>query len=251
MKLTVLGSGSAVADSKRAATGYLVELSQHKILLDLGFGCFKNLQKVANPLEISAVCFSHYYHPDHFSDLLAFLMYRRGSVMRGAEPKQVTLFGPKGLKAFYEGVVKAMPYFENSPFPVKITELENSQFKIFNFSIKTKPVQHMGLSAIGFRIESGGKALAYSGDTGYTDAMIELGKEADLLILECSVTDNKKMDDHLSPSECAELASKAKAKALMVSHFFPETETIDFKTVLAGKYSGKILKAEDLMKVEV
>jgi len=251
MKLTVLGSGSIMSDGSRASAGYLLDSGKNKIVIDLGIGCFKNLQKVANPLDISAVFLSHYGHPDHFSDLIAFLMHRKISVKNGAQSNQLNLFGPKGFSDFYKKLVEAIPFFESLPFPVKTAELENGSFKLFGFEIKTKPVKHLDVASIGFRIENNEKFLAYSGDSEYCDALIDLGMGTDLLILECSATEEKKTEGHLSPGDCARLGKQANAKSLLLSHFYPATEALDLKKIVSKDYSGKILLAADLMKVEV
>ncbi|MDD5148162.1 MAG: ribonuclease Z [Candidatus ainarchaeum sp.] len=251
MKLAVLGSGSPISNAERATTGYLAESASGKIIFDLGFGCFKNLQKVANPLEISAICISHFSHPDHVADLIAFLFHRKVSVLKKiAVANQLNLFGPAGFGAFFESLTKAFPSFSNLPFPIKVTEVGYDKLNIFNFIVRTKPVKHSGDSAIAFRIEADGKAIMYSGDSEYCDALVELAKDADLAILECSTTINK-TDGHLSHEECAQIAKQADAKALMLSHLYPDTENLDFKALLAEKFSGKIIKANDLLKVEV
>jgi ribonuclease BN (tRNA processing enzyme) len=251
MNLTVLGSGSVVSSAERATSGYLIESGPNKLLLDLGFGCFKNLQKIENPLDISAICFSHFSHPDHVADLAGFLFHRKVAVLKKMSvSNQLNLFGPAGFGEFFSNLTKAFPSFVLLPFPIKVTEIGYDKLQIFNFVVKTKPVKHSDGSAIGFRIESEGKAIMYSGDSEYCDALVDLGKEADLMILECSST-RQKTDGHLSPEECAQIANQSNAKSLMLSHLYPETENIDLKGIVSKKFSGKIIKANDLLKVEV
>ena len=251
MKLTVLGSGTTASDATRSTAGYLVDSGTNKIVVDLGIGCFKNLQRVASPLEINALFFSHYSHPDHFADLIAFLMHRKSGVGRGSQPNQLNLFGPKGFSDFYKKLVDAIAFFENLPFPVKTTDLDQGTFKLFGFEIKTKPVRHIDGPAIGFRIEHNEKYLAYSGDTEYCDAMIELGMGADLLVLECGILEEKKKSGHMSAEDCARLGKQTNAKALLLSHLSPETESLDLKKIVSKEFSGKVLVAKDLLKVEV
>ncbi|MDD5163692.1 MAG: MBL fold metallo-hydrolase [Candidatus ainarchaeum sp.] len=250
MKLTVLGSGSPISGPERATSGYLVESSQGKIVLDLGFGCFKNLQKICNPPDISAICFSHFSHPDHVADLVAFLMHRKvSSDFEHSSPNQLNLFGPAGFGEFFSNLMKTFPFFVPLPFPVKVTEVSYDKLQIFDFAVRTKPVKHVHGAAIGFRIESEGKTIMYSGDSGYCDALVELGKDSDLMVLECS-TLGRFNDVHLMPEDCAKIAKQANAKALMLSHLFPDTEKLDFQKILSEKFSGKIIKAKDLLKVE-
>lgn len=251
MKLTVLGSGSCLSGSERATTGYLVESNSGKIVFDLGFGCLKNLQKAANSLEISAFCFSHFSHPDHVADLIGFLMQKKVSVLKKTSvPSQLNLFGPAGFADFFDKLLKAFPFFTPLPFPIKVTEVGYDKLNIFDFVVRTKPVKHMDGSAIGFRIENCGKTLMFSGDSEYCDTLVELGKEADLMILECSTT-RQKTDGQLCPEECAKIAKQANAKTLMLSHLYPDTESLDFEKIIFPLFSGKIMKANDLLKVEI
>ena len=76
MNLTILGSGVPTSSSKKASAGYLLEAGKNKILIDLGCGSFKNLQKIINPLEIQALFVTHFLHQDHINDLPPFLSYK-------------------------------------------------------------------------------------------------------------------------------------------------------------------------------
>lgn len=243
MKLTVLGSGSGLSNAERFPAGYLVE-GTHAIVLDLGFGCFKQLQKAIEPNKVNAIFFSHYAHPDHVADLIAFLFYRKLS----GNKNQLNLYGPNGFKKFFPKVINLFDWFKELPFKVSLNELRYSSINLFDFSIKTKPVKHMDSEAIAFRIESGNNSIAYSGDTEYCDEIIDLAKESNLLILECSSL--KKTPGHLTPEECLKIAKQANAKKLLLSHFYPETESVKISELGEG-FNGKILLARDLMELEI
>jgi ribonuclease BN (tRNA processing enzyme) len=123
--------------------------------------------------------------------------------------------------------------------------------KFAKWSVKTIPVQH-SQSAIAYRIESkAGHSIVYSGDTDYCSEIIELAKQADVLILECSFPDHKKVQGHLTPSEAAEIAAKAKCEHLILTHFYPPyNELADDINMKCHKiFSGKISIAQDFMKL--
>lgn len=242
MKLTVLGSGSGLS-KERLPAGYLIEGS-HPIVMDLGFGCFKQLQKVINPLEIHTIFFSHYSHPDHIVDLITFLFHRKLSNNK----HQLNLFGPEGFKEFFPKIPEMFSWFNELPFKISLTELKYSSKKLFDFSIKSKPMKHLDTKAIAFRIESKGKTITYSGDTEYCQEIIDLSKDSDLLILECSSL--KKIPGHLTPEECIKIAETSNAKKLLLSHLYPETEKLNLSE-LQNNFSGELLLAEDLMQLEV
>ena len=252
MKLTVLGCGTYVSGSEKAASGFLVGNGEQQIALDLGFGAFKNLQKVLSPDKVNALFFSH-FHPDHIHDLAAFLFNRYGLVKANISvPVQVNLFGPKGLLDYYAKCSELYPgFFSRLGFPVSVKELDYSREKIFGYSVSSKPVKHSG--AIGFRVEFAGKTIAYSGDTGYCEEIVDLGKNADLLVLECTFLDEKTSDEHLNAMECGKIAVQAKAKKILLTHLLPETEKKKKEAIeiVKKQFSGKVLVAKDLMEVKV
>ena len=93
-----------------------------------------------------------------------------------------------------------------------------------------------------------GKTLAVSGDTDYCEGMIDLGKEADLMILECAVPDSMKVQGHLTPTECGKLAREANCKKLCLTHFYPVCDLEEVHAACAKEYGGELVLAEDLME---
>lgn len=74
---------------------------------------------------------------------------------------------------------------------------------------------------MGYRFELDGKTLAYCTDTGICDNAMLLAEDADLLITECSHKPGEQSPDwpHLNPRDAAEIARRAKAKRLALTHF--------------------------------
>ena len=112
-------------------------------------------------------------------------------------------------------------------------------------SIKSKHTD----SSVSYRIEYNGKAIVYSGDTDYSGEIIKISKNADLLILECSFP--YKAEGHLTPDLCGKIAAKANAKKLVLTHFYPECDEVDVKKQCSKEFKGKIVLAEDFMKINV
>ncbi len=251
MKLTVLGCGTSLSGGDKAGSGYLVNNGSSQIVFDMGYGAHKNLQRATDFCDVNTVFFSH-FHPDHCYDLGAFLDQRMGFVNKGLSmnKSQVNLFGPEGLKDFYSSILKTIPFLENMQFMVSAEEGEHFSKKIFGFSVKSKPVKH-AVKTIGYRIKSGNKTIAYPADTGYCSEAVDLSKEADLLVLECCVPDEKPMSVHLTPSECARIASEAKPKKILLTHFFPANDEEKAKSIVQKKFNGEVLIAKDLMEIEV
>jgi len=252
MKLTVLGSGTALSDANRAASGFVLELAGKKILIDFGFGCFKNLQKAGfDYTKLNNFFFTHFEHPDHVNDLSAFLFARKISVLlKYSESTQINLFGGPDFSSFFQNLTTTYPVLQNTLVKTVASELGKFEKKKFGgFALTTKPMDHAP-SSLGLRFEANNKTVVFSGDTAYNENLVELAKDADLLILECSFA-GKGRSDHLNIDTIAKTAFKANAKALLLTHFYPDAEKADLKSYLSKKFVGKIYLAKDLMQVDV
>ena len=95
-------------------------------------------------------------------------------------------------------------------------------FEVGPFRVKTEPMAHLGLPALGFRIEADGTVLAYTGDTGPTTTSRTLARDADLLLAEATWQDR---DDllpfHLSARQAAMHAREAGCGRLVLTHIWP------------------------------
>ena len=93
--------------------------------------------------------------------------------------------------------------------------------------------------------------MVYSGDTDYCDNIVKLGREADVLILECSFPDERKTEGHLTPSLAGKIAREASCKKLLLTHFYPVFQGHDILAECRKEFSGEIILAEDGMKITV
>lgn len=251
MKLTVLGSGMPLSGAERACSGYLLESQGQFLVFDLGTGAFLNLKRAVHPSKVNALFFSHFVHSDHVADLVGFLQNRKGFCLKNpVEARQLNIFGPTGMQKFVEMLLETFPSLKELNFPVFVEEMQYSSKKIFGFTVKSKPVKHTEQS-IGYRIENEGKAVSYSGDTEPCDEIIDLSQSVDLAILQCSYPETIKRDGHSNALQAGEIAKKANAKRLMLTHFFPEAENADLKSQAAKSFKGEIILAKDLLGVEI
>jgi ribonuclease BN (tRNA processing enzyme) len=251
MRLTILGSGTNVHPT-RAAAGYLVRTDQ-QILLDFGPRTLMNLIKTGvNRHRITHLLFSH-FHADHFSDFITFffdaVIYAKYG---GGSRPGMTLIGPKGTIRLLQSIMKSFPSFSSAPFKVTFKEVSGKPFSIGDTRIVPKPVVHVpDLSSVGYRIEYRGKAVVYSGDTQYCDALISLCRDADVAVLDCSFPANKPGPAHLHSGQCGQVAKEAGVGQLVLSHFYPIADRYDVKAQAAEQYRGKIWKGKDLLTIRV
>jgi ribonuclease BN (tRNA processing enzyme) len=106
--------------------------------------------------------------------------------------------------------------------------------------------------SVGYRIEfKDGKSMTASGDTDYCQNIVDLGFEADLLVLECSFPEGKKVDGHLTPSLAGRIALESRCKRLLLTHLYPVCDQFDIVNECRQVYKGEILLGEDLMRIAV
>jgi len=117
--------------------------------------------------------------------------------------------------------------------------------------VESLPVDH-NPESIAYRItSSGGISMVYSGDTDFSENLVTLSKDADLLICESALPDELKVKGHLTPSLAGEIAERANVRKLVLTHFYPECDQVDIEKECRKTYSGPLLLAEDLMQINL
>ncbi len=252
--VTILGSGTIVPSLRRSTCSFLLEAVGQKLLFDIGPGTMRRLLEARITIgEIDLLLLSH-LHPDHSGELASFLFatkypetYRRRSAF--------TLAGARGLKKFFNGLTGVYGDWIVLPEDIFcLKELDNRKpDSLFagNMLVRSRPVAHTE-SSIGYRVETPGEvSVAYSGDTDLCDSLVELARDVDLFLCECSLPDEMKVPGHLTPSEAGEAAARAGAKRLVLIHFYPECDGADIETQCRKTWQGPLTLAEDLMVIKL
>ena len=249
MKLTILGSGTCVPNKKRGSSGYLVETPKSKILLDCGAGTTWKLEKIAiNYLEIDHIFFSH-LHPDHTGDLVPFLFATKYSRNKIRE-KPLFMWGGKGFIKFFDALKKAYDSWI-VPKHLVLDEIRGGSESFQDFKIVSTKVPHTE-NSLAYKITSEEKSLVYSGDTDYSESLVNLAAKCDLLIIECALAnDNSKMKGHLTPNEVIKTINEAKPKKVVVTHFYPECDEEKVVETIRGNVDIEVIEAQDLLEIEV
>jgi len=249
MEITILGSGTSIPSNKRSSPSILVNIDDHNILLDTGPGSLRQLKKTSTSLnQIDTIIYSH-FHIDHIADLLPFIF---SSKYNHQEPRTTDLkiIGPMGLINLYNDLSQAHgSQIVPDSFTIEWIESAESCFNFDKYIINTCKVMHTDNSIAIKLTDTNGKTAVYSGDTDYCPEIIELAKNCDLLILECSFPDNLKVKGHLTPSEAGRIASHASANKLFLTHFYPQCDFADILTPVKNCYNGEVIAAEDLLKI--
>ena len=228
-------------------------------MFDSGAGTIRQLLKLkVNLLDIDNIFYTH-LHNDHINDLPAIIWSNNYGTFR---KKSLNVYGPNGFKKYFGTLMKKILKPEKLIYSIKVKEMKNGS--IIKIPIKNKSNNKNSIinqknnyiiiksvkskhteSSVSYRIEYNNKSIVYSGDTDYSNEIIEISKNADLLILECSFPDSKKMEGHLTPSLCGKIATKANVKKLVLTHLYPECDKVDIKKQCSKEFNGKIVVAKD------
>jgi ribonuclease BN (tRNA processing enzyme) len=254
VRVTILGSGTCVPSLKRSSSSFLLQIRDNLLLFDLGAGTMRRLLEAGFTIsQVSHIFLSH-LHPDHTGEFVSFLFaakypqtYRRRTLFQ--------IIGARGLHNFYDGLRAVYNgWIELEPGLMNLIELHNygrDQLANDAFSVDTLPMSHIE-SSIGYRITGAdGTTVAYSGDTDFCENAVILARGADLLICESALPDGMKVEGHLTPSLAGKIATEAGVKKLLLTHFYPECESVDIEAQCRKTYNGPLILASDLMIVDV
>lgn len=297
MRITMLGTGAAFVDPDRAQSGILVTLDNGRhYLFDCGAGVTRNMVRAnVSPADVSAVFLTHLHH-DHICDFPLFVI----TGWMWDRPDSPVLIGPPGVAHFsrnlFEGGAFKADFDARSYYARRKSNLDAIRPKVIecapglayedeHVKMYCEWVEHIPREisqCFGVRLEAEGKAIAFSGDTAPCDAMVKLGRDADLLIHECtfpeSFIEHRKKTNvgifaHTSPTDLGKLATKASAKRLLATHFghfecttplmkrvakhhFPVEEMgphlmDDVVRDIRKHYTGPLQMAHDLLRIDL
>ena len=184
MKVTVLGSSGAYPAAGGAASGYLLEHDGFRVALDFGTGALSNLQLHMRHDELDAIVLSH-EHMDHCLDLYPLFIAR----FFAAEPlPALPLWAPPG--AFDSvAVLEDDEGREQMRGVYHVHEVEaGSEFEVGPLRFSTRLLPHW-VPDSGMRISADGAVMTYTGDTGPSQEIETIPRDADLLIVEASWQD--------------------------------------------------------------
>ena len=159
--------------------------------------------------------------------------------------------GP-GFKAYFDKLMDAFNYWlVPQTYALEIVEQDEETLPYGDLQVTTQKVEHLEISR-GFRFtDPQGKSMALSGDTDYSPGMVALGKNADLMILECSMPDALKIERHLTPTLCGRMARESACKNLCLTHFYPPCDMADVLQACKQEFPGNIILAKDLEVIDL
>jgi len=251
MRVTILGSGTLVPDGRRGPAGHVVQSEQLNLLLDGGTGTLRRLAEAGvDYRQVDHLLYTH-VHPDHTGDLVPMLFAQRHTPGQ-ARTRPMWIYGPPGFDDFFTRLMTIYGDWVQSPvYDCIVTELERATRQLADLELTTVPMHHP-VPCIGYRLTGpAGESMAYTGDTDETDGVVELARDVDLLIIDCSTPDEHKVDGHLSPGRAGKLAARAGARTVVLSHLYPICEEVDIVAQCRRHYDGAVVVARDLLEFEL
>jgi ribonuclease Z len=280
VKLITLGTGTPRPEPRRHATCVLVAIDDEYLLFDCGRGAVLQLAKKNIPWGALTRIFLTHHHIDHIGELPDVMIT---SWLNGRNAP-LEIFGPPPTKAvvdlFLNQIYARDLYFREVEFaahgrpdmrefarPVvtEVTEgivAETVKWKVSAFEVnhglnQFSPAFQVQWTCLGYRIETGNQVIAISGDTVRCDGLIDLARDADLLLQCCWLPSVELTNDYLKgvakhtlacSDTVGKIAAEAKVKRLVLTHTRAVTEqSITAMISEAAKdFSGPISVAEDL-----
>jgi ribonuclease BN (tRNA processing enzyme) len=219
MQLRFIGCGDAFGSGGRDNTCFHVTGSHVNFLIDCGASSLPALKRqgIARD-DIDLILITH-FHGDHFGGLPFVLL--DAQFTRRTRP--LVIAGPEGIQTRLSQVMEAM--FENSSrtkqrFDLSVVALGPEATRSFGaVNVTPFPVVHgeSGGPFLGYRVEAEGRVIAYTADTEWTEMLIPLGRDADLLIAEAYTCD-RLIKNHLSLKTLEAHLSDIKPKRLVLTH---------------------------------
>ena len=256
LSAAVCGSRSPLPSPGRAETCILVAAGDDLFVVDIGDGSNQNLRSWNIDFsDIQAVLITH-LHSDHIADLPG--LHQNAWVV-GERSSKLKVYGPEGVDQFTQGIEMAYAHdyafrnehhgdaiapLEYAGFDTSVIDLnnpvifDNGELKITAFRVVHEPIE----PALGFKFEYKGRSLVITGDTSYTQSVIDNSMNVDVLFHEAQANHMLAvmeealrrsgadllatvLDDittyHTTLVEAAEIANKANVKKLVFYHLTP------------------------------
>jgi ribonuclease BN (tRNA processing enzyme) len=218
VKVRFLGSGDAFGSGGRFQTCIHLESGASQLLLDCGASSLIAMRRFGvDPQAIDTVILSH-LHGDHFGGVPFLIL--DGQFKRRTRPLVVA--GPPGVEArvreamevFFPGSTRVERKFDTrfvelaDRVPVEVGPVRVTGFGVVHAS---------GAPPFALRVAGEGKVVAYSGDTEWTESLIDAARGADLFIAEALVYD-KRVKYHLDLATLLQHRARLDCRRLVVTH---------------------------------
>jgi ribonuclease Z len=288
LKVVFCGTGSPLPSKIRAQACTAIIAGDKVFLVDVGTGSWETLQAAGVPGETLAAIFLTHFHTDHIGDMSEANL---GSWIAG-RPGPLPVYGPEGAARVAAGENDALALdhlYRTAHHGKAIAAPRSAGFAAIEFDgasptvvyeadglkVTAFPVRHDPVKpAVGYRFDFLGRSVVVSGDTAYSESLIENARGADLLVheaqanhmvakMQAAAAENgnarlaKVLADipsyHTSPEEAARAANEAGAEWLVLTHLTPAPDNAVARRIFMRGVSrirrDRVRMAEDGMVI--
>ncbi|GAB3669080.1 MBL fold metallo-hydrolase [Halopiger thermotolerans] len=243
MRVTFLGTGSAMPTGERFQTGILVQDDGRTLLVDCGSGVLHRLQQSGVGYEnVSTVLLTH-HHLDHVSDLLPLVKARW---LAGEEHLEIV--GPQGTKALVDDLLSIYDYLEGR-IDLRVREVHAGEFTVAGFDVSAYETRH-SLPCLAYRFDD---RFTYSGDTEAFAGLTNFAEGSAILAHDCSFPDDVDVSNHPTPETLGRALSGRDIGRVYLTHCYPHTDGRheEMLASIGARYDGDVRFAEDLTTVSI
>jgi autotransporter family porin len=278
--LTVItvGTGSPQYDPRRSGPSTLIQHRGKYFLVDMGNGTQAQLNTIGMTVrQFDALLLTH-HHLDHNEEFIPLFIHTR---LAGGRPE---IIGPPGTAKLVDFIMDF--YAEDIDYRLHrngrtmadfgraaIREIQGGeQFRLGDIQVTTARVNH-SIHTVAYRFDAEGRSIVISGDLSYTEALVELARAADVLVIDSGAAivhqgqpavgrrtgegtrppghgNTEGLHAHASFQEVAEMSRKSRAKRLVLTHIAPgEVDEVATIRALGESYPGEIIVGRDLLEV--
>jgi len=244
--LRVLGGCGAWPAAGQACSGYLLEHDGFRLLIDPGYAVLPRLLRHVDAAEVDAVLVSH-GHPDHCADLNPLL---RARSFRDDPVSALPVFAlPGALDAV---LALDRPGLLADAIDLRPFEAGES-FAIGPLAVAARALPHSVPNA-GVRLTAAGRSIAYTGDAAPDPALVDLARDADVLLAEASFVDAVPGEDRptlSSARDAGRQAAEAGVGALVLTHLLPGTDRRRSAAAARAPFGGPVRVARPGLTMSV
>lgn len=279
-RVVLLGTGGGPSPKRaRSAPANAVVVGDTVYIVDCGDGVSRQLAMARLPLRRIRAVFITHQHSDHNADYGNLLLF---SWVEGLD-QPIDTFGPPPLarmtSLFLEmndlDIRTRMKDEGRLPIAplVRPHEIANDGlvFKDANVSVRAALNHHPPLDpSFAYRFDTADRSVVFSGDTGYSENVVRLAADADVLVHEviylpavdglvkrfplATRLREHLVDSHTSPEQLGRIAAAAGVKTLVLSHFVPggdEPAISDEMWIgpIRRRFGGRIIVGSDLLEI--
>jgi ribonuclease BN (tRNA processing enzyme) len=234
MKITTIGCWGAYPKVQEATSGYLIQSSDTNVLIDCGSGVLSHLQSFLPLEELDAVILSH-YHTDHMADIYSLQYATMILTQLGKRNKPLHIYAHNDDHEQFE-TLAYKSYCKSHAISANSTlQLGPLGFSFYQ-NIHPAPCLSMRV------YENGGSTIAYTADTEWTNELLKLAANTEILLCESSLYEEQrgKIPGHLTAKQAGELAMKAGAKRLILTHLPHYGDHAQLLTQAKEEFNGSI-----------